>query len=108
MLIYQVCHQTGLLRKNQGNLPQVPVSRSLLVIPSIPLLLAKQWSLAQLLRRFMNNLLFPAAAKLGGWFTNNITTDMANSDKIKWWLELLRAIIAAILGALGGGAAHMF
>lgn len=33
---------------------------------------------------------------------------MANSDKLKWWLELLRAIIAAILGALGGGAAHLF
>lgn len=33
---------------------------------------------------------------------------MANNDKIKWWLELLRAIIAAILGMLGGGAAHVF
>ena len=27
---------------------------------------------------------------------------MAENKSLKWWLELLRAIIAAILGALGG------
>ena len=30
---------------------------------------------------------------------------MKEKKSITWWLEIIRAVIAAIIGALGGGAA---